>query len=228
MKILYEILVTLVAYMIFPFIYFYALNGKMSKRKIKLFNFINSIVIMFIFTGVYVFLEKDTLYTGAPALLYWFINNAIYTKYSVIDNSKINSSKPSDKKVKEIHKVENKSKDKEVKMKSKKDNKFVIISICVVLIVAIISGSILVNTYIREQSNKEQTQMRLDNSNQNEISRQNNLSSCISKAKTSRNNLWEANCPEKNPNCSLQMDKIEWIDSRYQQDLNNCYQLYGN
>lgn len=227
MKALYEILVTLVAYMLFPFIYFYALNSKMSKREIKLFNFINSIVIMFIFTGVYVFLEKDTLYTGAPALLYWFINNAIYTRYSVSNNSEKD-------KFKEIVKQDTKSdlnKDKrnrKIKMKKNKDNKIIIISICGVITIAIISSSILINTYLKEQSDREQTQMKLDSERENEENRQYKLSNCISTAKTNRTDLWESNCPEKNPNCSLNSDIVDWIDKRYQQELNSCYQLYGN
>lgn len=215
MKILFEILITLAAYMLFPFIYFYALDGKMTKGKIKLFNFINSIVVMIIFTGVYVYLEEDTLYSGAPALLYWFINNAIYTRYSVQDRIEVEN-KEKDKKLNT--KSTSKSKSKELKMKERKDNKVIIISVCIVITIAIISGSILINTYIK-----------LENKNKNEIDRQENLYACITDAKNNRNDLWNVNCKDPDGKCTISdQSTINWIEKRYEQDLDNCYQLYGS
>lgn len=218
MRILFEILITLAAYMLFPFIYFYALDGKMSKGKIKLFNFINSIVVMLIFTAIYVFLEEDNLYSGAPALLYWFINNAIYTRYSINNNKAKSKEEIANQDTRNNLNKDNRN--RKTKMKNNKDNKIIIISICVVIAITIISGSVLINTYIK-----------LENKDKNEIDRQDNLYDCITDAKSARTSLWDSNCTkQKDGSCTIDSDSktIDWIEKRYQQDLNSCYQLYGN
>ena len=109
-------------------------------------------------------------------MLYWFINNAIYTRYSVQDRIEVEN-KEKDKKLNT--KSTSKSKSKELKMKERKDNKVIIISVCIVITIAIISGSILINTY-----------SKLENKNKNEIDRQENLYACITDAKNNRNDLY--------------------------------------
>ena len=104
----------------------------------------------------------------------------------------------------------------------KKDFKLmylVIICITIVLSVGIFSYS----NYQKEQLKQEQENNRLQNN-------QNKLTICISQAKNNRTNLWNNNCTKQsNGSCTINNSKtIEWIEQRYQQDLNNCYQLYGN
>lgn len=50
------------------------------------------------------------------------------------------------------------------------------------------------------------------------------LNLCIEEANAKRDDLWNANCDEEGYISS--MDTIEWIEARYEQDLQNCYRLY--
>ena len=47
-----DFLITFFAYMFIPFVYFFILGKKKSKKKIILLNFINSFIIMLIFMSI--------------------------------------------------------------------------------------------------------------------------------------------------------------------------------
>ena len=119
-----------------------------------------------------------------------------------------------------------------MKVKEKKLLKpIIIIPVSVIILTIIIGAFITYNTYLQEESEKEQTDLKLDREEETERERQENLSICINQAKTSRTNLWNSNCTtQANGNCVIPSNSgtVEWIEQRYQQDLDNCYQLYGN
>ena len=50
------------------------------------------------------------------------------------------------------------------------------------------------------------------------------LDVCIREAKIEREDLWDANSDEEG--YISDMESIEWIEQRYEQDLNACYRLY--
>lgn len=50
------------------------------------------------------------------------------------------------------------------------------------------------------------------------------LDVCMAEAKTDRDDLWEVNSDEDG--YISDMETIEWIESRYEQELWNCYRLY--
>ncbi len=107
----------------------------------------------------------------------------------------------------------------------------IIIPLSIIVLVIIIGGFVTYNTYLKEESEKEQTNLKLENEEKAEKERQENLSVCIVQAKTSRENLWNNNCDtQTDGSCTIPSNSgtIEWIEQRYQQDLDNCYQLYGN
>lgn len=112
-----------------------------------------------------------------------------------------------------------------------KNNKLFVISCSIVLVILIIAGAILLGIFIMEQSDKEQTQMKLEQALRQEKTRQKNLENCIQTAKDSRSNLWDANCTKQsNGSCTIPNNSktVDWIEQRYQQDLDSCYELYGN
>lgn len=85
-----DFLITFFAYMFIPFVYFFILGKKKSKKKIILLNFINSFIIMLIFMSIRLYLGENNLYSGAPSFLYWIINNFIYCRYSLNNDADIN------------------------------------------------------------------------------------------------------------------------------------------
>lgn len=54
------------------------------------------------------------------------------------------------------------------------------------------------------------------------------LNLCMTTAEMERDDLWDANCDEEDDgNCYISdMETIEWIEARYEQELWNCYRLY--
>lgn len=85
---------------------------------------------------------------------------------------------------------------------------------------------ITINTNIKEKNKN----MRLEQEQQLEEERQRSLNACINQAKTNRNDLWDNNCSKQaNGNCTIKSNSgtIEWIEQRYDQDIKNCYELYG-
>lgn len=95
-----------------------------------------------------------------------------------------------------------------------------------IVIVFIIMTFITINTSIKEKNKNE----RLEQEQQLEEERQNSLKECISQAKINRNNLWNNNCSKQaNGSCTINSntETIEWIEQRYEQDIKNCYELYG-
>ena len=110
-------------------------------------------------------------------------------------------------------------------------NPFIIIALVVIILAIVIGGFITFNTYLQEESEKEQTNLKLEKEEAVEKERQENLSTCINQAKVARTNLWNNNCTtQSDGSCTIPNDgkTIPWIEQRYQQDLDNCYQLYGN
>ncbi len=96
--------------------------------------------------------------------------------------------------------------------------RYIIFIIFMIIVLIIIVTNIKENNDIKELELKEEQEEK----------RQDKLKTCISTAKNDRSDLWEANCPDDNPNCKLQSNIVEWIDTRYQQELEICYELYGN
>lgn len=103
----------------------------------------------------------------------------------------------------------------------------IIISITIVSSVGIFSYS----TYKKEQLKQKQEIKLFEKQEQKNVQRQNNLNNCINQAKTERTNLWNSNCTKQSDGrCTINSNNgiSNWIEQRYQQDLNSCYQLYGN
>lgn len=50
------------------------------------------------------------------------------------------------------------------------------------------------------------------------------LDVCMAEAKTERDDLWNVNSDEDG--YISNMETIEWIEARYEQELWNCYRLY--
>lgn len=92
--------------------------------------------------------------------------------------------------------------------------------ICITLIIVV--GLIVFFSYQKEQLKQNQENERLKQEQENKDYYRRQLTNCINEAKTSRSNLWSSNCPDSNPNCSLNSNVVEWIDERYQQEVNEC------
>lgn len=104
--------------------------------------------------------------------------------------------------------------------------KVVIIS----LIFSIIIGSSIIGASIILSNNKmKQLQYKTFQETIQEQGKQSELKRCIESAKESRTDLWNANCTKQSDGgCTIQNNTgtIDWIEDRYQSDLNNCYKLY--
>lgn len=107
---------------------------------------------------------------------------------------------------------------------SNKSIYLIIVCITVVLSVGIYSFS----NYKKEELKQQEENNRFNAQQEKITGQQNLLKYCIEQAKATRTDLWESNCPDNNPNCSLSPNTVQWIDSRYQQELDSCYELYGN
>lgn len=105
-------------------------------------------------------------------------------------------------------------------MKKEKNNKSLIIIVCIIMISIII---IIAITEYNKTSRIEAEQM-------NEYVRQEDLKDCIETANNKRTSLWDNNCNKQaNGKCTINnRDMIDWIEQRYEQELDNCYELYGN
>ncbi len=95
-----------------------------------------------------------------------------------------------------------------------------IIIICFTILCSI--GIFSYFSYHKEELKLQQENERLKKEEKSKDYNRQQLTACISQAGINRTNLWNANCPENKPNCSLQMDQIEWIDKRYEQEVNEC------
>lgn len=104
-----------------------------------------------------------------------------------------------------------------------------LIIICITVISSV--GIFSYSNYQKEQLKQEQENERIKKEQKNAQLRQNQLNNCITQAKSNRRNLWNSNCTKQvDGSCTIKSNSgtSEWIEQRYQQDLNNCYQLYGN
>lgn len=79
METLIDLIITIFSYMIIPLIWFSINKYKYSNKYITLFNFFNSLFIMSIFIFIRtLFNLNDPINAGAPAILYWCVNNILY------------------------------------------------------------------------------------------------------------------------------------------------------
>lgn len=101
MEVLIDFIITVTAYMLFPFIYFHFMQHKHSKKTVILINFINSMVIMILFILLREIVYGNNAYRSGASMLYWVINNAIYTKYAK-ENSESKKTKNKTKKNKNL------------------------------------------------------------------------------------------------------------------------------
>ncbi len=107
--------------------------------------------------------------------------------------------------------------------------KLVIICISIVTPILIIGlvGIILFFDYKKVELEEQKETERLELKQKQEKDNQIKLKTCIEGAENNRKALWRANCPDDNSNCSLYQNTIDWIDSRYNQDIKNCNSLYN-
>ena len=99
--------------------------------------------------------------------------------------------------------------------------RYIIFIIFMIIMLVIIVTNIKENNDIKELELKEEQ----------EEERQDKLKACISTAKNDRSDLWNSNCTEEaDGKCTIKNNSgtIDWIEQRYEQDINNCYELYGN
>ena len=94
--------------------------------------------------------------------------------------------------------------------------RYIIFILFMIIMLIIIVTNIKENNDIKELESKEEQ----------EEERQQNLRTCYRTAESDRKSLWKSNCPDDNPNCSLSPNIVEWIDNRYEQDIENCNSLY--
>lgn len=233
MEILLDLGITILAYMTAPFIAFFR-NDKYDNKQKRKFILYNSIIVAFCFIIIRAELGyENPVISFSPALLYYYINKWVWVKREPKDNVETEKKTTEEKAKKENME---RSKAEKVNLKSKKykaenKDKLKAIFTCIIISTIIIGGTISFSIVIKEEAEKDKLQLKLDNENANEEKRQNSLSNCIANAKTARNNLWNANCTKQSDgSCTINNNSgtIEWIEKRYQQDLNNCYQLYGN
>lgn len=208
-----DLIITMLAYMAVPFCMFFKRKQNYTLKYKKKVLIINSIVTSIIFIILREIISPDTnsVVSFAPALLYYYINNIIWTSKNLEETEK-------KEKVRKINNWQ--------KFKNHNINKTLIITFSAVIILSIIIGGfITLNTYLNEKNENEETKLRL------EKEKQENLVICIEQATNSRTNLWNSNCDmQSNGDCTIPTNSgiIEWIEQRYKQDLEICYQLYGN
>lgn len=104
-----------------------------------------------------------------------------------------------------------------------------ILVICATLIISV--GIYSYFNYQKEVLKQEKEDERIKDEKEEKKLKQANLNNCITTAKNNRTNLWNQNCTtQSDGSCTIKngTGTIEWIEKRYQQDLNNCYQLYGD
>ena len=99
--------------------------------------------------------------------------------------------------------------------------------ICITIVSSV--GIFSYSNYQKEQLKQNEENERLEKEQKALEQQKNNLSNCINQAKNNRTNLWNSNCTKQaDGRCTLSNNLITRIEQRYEQDLNNCYQLYGN
>ena len=104
---------------------------------------------------------------------------------------------------------------------NKMNLKFIsLIVVCITILGSV--GFFSYFTYHKEELKQEQQNQRSEKEQENRDYYRIQLTDCINNASVNRTNLWTANCPESNQNCSLKMDQIEWIDDRYKQEVEEC------
>ena len=107
----------------------------------------------------------------------------------------------------------------------------VLLSIVIPITIVLCIGIVMFFDYRKEQLKQEKEDKRLESEQKADETRQEQLNICIIQAKNNRTNLWNSNCTnQSNGSCTINSNSgiVEWIEQRYQQDLDNCYQLYGN
>lgn len=112
------------------------------------------------------------------------------------------------------------------KEKKKENSKLIYLSIICITIILIV-GLVMFFNYQKEQLKQNQENERLKQEQDDRDYYRKQLTDCINNAKTSRSNLWSSNCPDNNPNCSLNSNVVEWIDERYQQEVSECNMKWG-
>lgn len=123
---------------------------------------------------------------------------------------------------------------KDINLNHQKNNKSIyIIIICFIICITIIGsiGTYSYFNYQKEVLKQEKEDERIKQEKEDKELKQLNLNNCITNAKNNRTNLWNQNCTnQSNGSCTIKngTGTIEWIEQRYQQDLNNCYQLYSD
>ena len=113
---------------------------------------------------------------------------------------------------------------------SNNNNAFYIIIIAILAIAIIILFVFLIifnDKYSKLDEKYETVKNELEESYWSEDDSKTKLKLCFEEAERSRTNLWNANCPDGETECSLPIDTIDWIDSRYEQDIENCNSLYN-
>lgn len=196
-----------------------SLTSKEFKKKGKKF-LLHYAVATLIITFLSIFIELTNSRGVNVAHLILIILAAFnFCYYKTLDLEEIKSteeiqirkSKPVNKKKNKITKVSN-------------INKLpIIITIIIAITFIIIISVFLFFNYQNEKLKNE----RLNEVQTEEENRQYDLQSCYSAAEQSRTNLWNANCPDGQTGCKLDSSVVDWIDSRYEQDIENCNSLYG-
>ena len=84
-----DLAITLFAYLIVPYIKFIILKKSGTKKNIKNFILLNSIVvaILFMLVRAFVLNDKNPVRTFAPAILYYYLNYLIYIVWLKIDKT---------------------------------------------------------------------------------------------------------------------------------------------
>lgn len=226
-----DLIITVLAYMLIPFIYFYILKKKMVKRKIILFNFINSFVVMLIFMAIRQYLSESNLYSGAPSLLYWCINNFIYTRFSIKnDNEDKNIESKAKKEIKIGNKIELKRKnDKKVIQKNniissniKSREKIIVRFILLLIFVSSFTINIIFvinQNKIKINNNYETKYLSLDN-------KVKNLEECFLNSREKMIDELYKRCPESLSNCWTK--NLDSVNLGYGEDIDNCLMNFFN
>lgn len=218
---IFDLIITIFAYMFIPFCMFFKRSYKFTISYKQKFLLLNSVIVAIGFIILRDILRPDEnpVVSFVPALIYYCINYKIWTRDNL---NEIKDEKKSRKVLKNLK--------KENFMKNSNGKMLAIIFSSVIILTIIIGGFITINTYLKEESDKEQNSLKLEEQRNQEQERQENLSNCINRANISRSTLWNNNCDiQADGSCTIPSNSgtVEWIEQRYQQDLNNCYQLYG-
>ena len=103
----------------------------------------------------------------------------------------------------------------------KKNISFIsLVIVCLTILASV--GVFSYYTYHKEELKQEQQNERLEKEQKDRDYYRTQLTSCINNADVHRNNLWESNCPDDDKNCKLNTNVVDWIDSRYKQEVEEC------